>query len=204
MGRTRKRGRYKKWTQEEIEKLERYCEKFSLEETAKKLNRTASSVRSKRNNLCIPKFLDQTDKLTGAEIGNLVGMDKNNIYKTWVEKGFNMQAIGRNKMATEEQLVEFMQEHPELWKASRCDYYFFCRYKWFQDRLQRERKGLEEYNHYKNLKPWTTNEISRVRMLKRRGLTHKEIAAEVGRTKQAIDHLSRKFKEEKERMKSLA
>ena len=98
-----------------------------------------------------------------ADIASLVGIDKNNIYKTWVKKGFRLQTIGRNKVASEEILVKFMQEHPELWKASKCDYYFFCRHKWFKDRLQREKAGIEKYDHYKDLRRWSDVEISRVK-----------------------------------------
>lgn len=197
MGKIRKYGSHRRWTKEEEEKLEIYCGKYSTGEIARKLKRSESSVRCKRMRMEVPNFFEQTDKLTGAEIGRLVGMDKSNIYRTWVEKGLKVQMVGRNKMVSEEQLVEFMKEHQELWKASKCDYYYFCRYKWFKDRLQRERNGLESYDNYKNFKHWTTKDISRVRMLKQRGLTHREIADEVGRSKQAIDHLSRKFNEEK-------
>lgn len=197
MGEIRKYSSHKKWTKEELEKLESWCEKYSTGEIARKLKRTASSVRCKRMRMYIPNFMEQTDKLTGAEIGRLVGIDKSNIYRTWVKKGLKVQMVGRNKMVSEEQLTKFMKEHPELWKASKCDYYFFCRYKWFKDRLQGEREGLEECDYYKDFRHWTTKDISRVKMLKMRGLTHREIADEVGRSKQAIDHLSRKFNEEK-------
>lgn len=197
MGEVRKYGRHKKWTDEEMENLERWCEKYSTGEIARRLKRSVSSVRCKRIRMYIPNFMEQTDMLTGAEIGRLVGMDKSNIYKTWEPKGLKVQIVGRNKMVSEEHLTKFMKEHPELWKASKCDYYYFCRYKWFKDRLQRERDGLEDYDFYKDFKHWTTKDISRVRMLKKRGLTHREIAEEVGRSKQAIDHLSRKFNEEK-------
>ena len=197
MGKIRKYGVHKKWTKEEMEKLEYYCEKYSTEEIARRMKRSVSAVRCKRMRMGVPNFLEQTDKLTGAEISRLVGVDKSCIYRTWIEKGFKMEKVGRNKIASEKQLVKFMQEHPELWKASKCDYYYFCRHDFFKDRLQRERAGIEKYDRYKDFKYYTTNEISRVKMLKRRGLSHREIAKEVGRTKQAIDHLSRRFNEEK-------
>ena len=87
-------------------------------------------------------------------------------------------------------MLDFMQEHPELWKASDCDYYFFCRYKWFTDRLESEKAGTDNISHYRNRKAWTELDISRFKMLKSRGLTHNEIAAELGRTRRAIDHMN--------------
>lgn len=201
MGEIRKYRSHKRWTKEEEELLIKLSETKTESGIAKALNRSAASVKCKRCRMGILPVMEQTDKLTGAEIGRLVGMDKSNIYKTWEEKGLKMQTLGRYKMVSEKQLVKFMKEHPELWKASKCDYYYFGRYKWFKDRLQRERDGLEKYDKYKNYKQWTTKEISRVKMLMQRGLTHKEIAEQVGRSKQAIDHLSMKLATRQEREK---
>ena len=197
MGEVRKYSRRKRWTKEEEELLRKLSETKTGSGIAKALNRSISSVKCKRWKIGILPVMEQTEKIMGSEIADLVGMNKTNIYTTWVNKGFKLQTIGRNKVATEENLIKFMKEHPELWKASKCDYYFFCKYPWFKERLDREKAGIEPYNHYKDLKRWTEKEISRVRMLKRRGLTHKEIAEEVGRSKIAIDHLNKKLKMDK-------
>ena len=194
MCRIRKKCPHRRWAKEEEKFLLKYSETKTDGQIAKALKRSTSSVRTKRWRMNIMPVLEQTDKIKGAEIANLVGMDKSNIYTTWVKKGFKMQTIGRNKVASEDELVKFMQSHPELWKASKCDYYFFCRYKWFKERLEREKKGMEKYDRYKDFKHWTKKEISRVKMLKMRGLTHKQIAMEIGRSKNAVDHLSIKIK----------
>lgn len=197
MGEVRKYGKHTKWTKEEEELLRKLSETKTCSGIAKILNRSTSSVRSKRWNMNILPVMEQTDKIMGSQIAELVGVEKSSIYKTWVKKGFKMQTIGKNKVASEEMLVKFMKEHPQLWKASKCDYYFFCRYKWFKDRLEREKAGLEQYDRYKDFRRWTDKEISRVRMFKQKGLSHEEIAKKVGRSKQAIDHLSGKLKKEK-------
>lgn len=201
MGEVRKYAKHKPWTNEEEELLRKLSKTKTESGLAKALNRSVASVKCKRIRMGIPHCMEQTDKIMGVQIAELVGIDKSNIYRTWVDKGFKMQTIGRNKVASEAQLIKFMQEHPELWKASKCDYYFFCRYKWFKERLEREKAGLEKYDYYKDFRFWTAKEISRVKMLKRRGFTHQQIADELGRSKQAINHLSRKLKKEKSESK---
>ena len=190
MGEIRRKGKHRRWTKEEEEMLIKYSEKMTQSGLAKKLNRPTNSVRAKRNRMGLSGFADQSEKMNGKMIAELVGTNKTSIYKTWERKGFKLERVGQYKVADEFELIRFMQEHPELWKASKCDYYFFCQYKWFTDRLEREKAGLEKYDYYKDLKRWTDKEISRAKMLKRRGLTHREIGEELGRTKQAIDHAS--------------
>ena len=192
MGETRKYAKHKRWTKEEEEKLIQYSERMTESGLAKLLKRPITSVRAKRVRMGLPCFADQTDKLNCTIIAELVGLDRTNIHRVWINKGLKMERVGQYKVVGEKELLRFMKEHPELWKASKCDYYFFCQHKWFTDRLQRERAGEEEYDYHKDIKYWTATEISRAKMLKRRGLTHREIGEALGRSKQAIDHMSRK------------
>ena len=190
MGSVRKHVKHKAWTEEEIEKLKTLSGKATKSEIARRMKRTVGSVTSKRLRLGIQCFEEQTDLMNCTEVAHLVGMHSSTIYKTWVGKGLKVKKISYFLMTDEKELVRFMQEHPQLWKASKCDYYFFCRYEWFLERLRKERSGEDKGNRYSNARRWTEHEISRAKMLKRRGLTHKEIGAELGRTKQALDHLS--------------
>ena len=140
-------------------------------------------------------FVEQREVIFGSEIAELVGEESASIYKTWVLKGLNLKKVGPYRAISEQQLIDFMVEHPEMWKASKCDYYFFSRYKWFVDRLKNEKSGNEKYNHYKNIRKWTDRDISRFKMMKRRGMSHIEIAKELGRTQRSIDHISKRIKD---------
>ena len=188
MGEVRKYSRNKPWTKEEEEHLKNLCGTRTDGEIAKIMHRTKSSVKSKRLALGIPAFLELTDKLLLIQIAELVGIEQSIIGKTWFKKGLPYKKHGVYKMVSEEQLLKFMKEHPELWKASECDYYFFCRYQWFREKLESEKKGIDKGNHYRNRRNWTAREVSRMKMLLKRGLTHIEVAEELGRTLQAVDH----------------
>ena len=137
--------------------------------------------------------MENTDKLNTVQIAEVTGSCQSSISGTWQNKGLRLQKVGQYRVITEENLINFMQEHPELWTASRCDYHYFSKYKWFRERLERERNGLEMSEHENKLKKWTARDVSRVKMLKKRGFTNKEIAKELGRTKCAIDHMSQKI-----------
>lgn len=190
----KKKQKKKYWTQEEEQRLIKLCEKNSQTEVARRLKRSVASVKAKRINMNIDCFQNQTDKLTVTEISEMVGVQKNSITRTWIKYGFSIKKEGPFSVVSELELTEFMQQHPELWKASECDYYSFQRFDWFIDRLEREKTGKEEISHYRNRRYWTDLDISRFKMLKSRGLTHNEIAAELGRTRQSIDHINMRLK----------
>lgn len=201
MGAVRKYGRHRAWTQEEIEKLRELSEEKTKSGIAKELGRSCQSVNSKRIELGIASFTAQTDKLNMRQIAELVGVDGRTIGKVWVKHGLRFRKVGCYKVISESRLLSFMKEHPELWKASKCDYHFFCRHKWFRERLENEKSGIDQGTHYQNMRFWTGAEISHMQMLKRRGLTHEEIAKELGRTKRAVDHMNIRINREREEVK---
>ena len=190
MGEIRKYGEHRRWTKEEEKRLCQLCEEKTKSGIAKELGRSRQSVNSKRIELGIASFTDQTDKLSMKQIAELVGVDNSTIGKVWVKHGLRCRKVGMYKVISEESLFTFMKAHPELWKASKCDYHFFCRHKWFMERLKNEKSGIDNGTHSQNMRFWTGTEISRMKMLKRRGLTHGEIAKELGRTKRAVDHMN--------------
>ena len=190
MGEIRKYGEHRRWTKEEEKRLCQLCEEKTKSGIAKELGRSRQSVNSKRIELGIASFTDQTDKLSMKQIAELVGVDNSTIGKVWTNHGLRFRKVGQYKVISEDRLLSFMQEHPEFWKASKCDYHFFCRHKWFMERLENEKSGIDNGTHYQNMRFWTGTEISRMKMLKRRGLTHGEIAKELGRTKSAVDHMN--------------
>ena len=198
MGEIRKYGEHRRWTKEEEKRLCQLCEEKTKSGIAKELGRSRQSVNSKRIELGIASFTEQTDKLSMKQIAELVGVDSSTIGKVWTNHGLRFRKVGQYKVISEDRLLSFMQEHPEFWKASKCDYHFFCRHKWFMERLKNEKSGIDNGTHYQNMRFWTVAEISRMKMLKRRGLTHKEIANELGRTKKAVDHMNMRLNRLKE------
>lgn len=186
----KRKSKKKKWTPEEERKLIRLSETKTQSDIAKILKRSVSSVKYKRISMGIDCFANQTDLLNITQISELTGIQKGSISKTWRKYGLKLKKEGCFSVISEDELIDFMKSHPELWKASDCDYYFFYRFDWFIERLEKEKSGIDELSHYRNRKSWTELDISRFNMLKSRGLTHNQIATELGRTKNAVDHMN--------------
>ena len=180
----------RKWTEQEEEEFLKLSEKYSQTKIARKLNRSVASVKGKRIRMNIDCFSEQTDKLNITQISEITGIQKGSISKTWRKYGLKLKKEGCFSVISENELIDFMKSHTELWKASDCDYYFFYRFDWFIERLEKEKSGIDELSHYRNRKSWTELDISRFNMLKSRGLTHNQIATELGRTKNAVDHMN--------------
>ena len=196
MGEIRKYGKHKYWTDEEIEILQRMVKNKTKSQIADVLGRTTQSVGGKIQRMGIESFNITTDLLKGTDVGRLVGQHEKSIYNRWYKAGLPLKHVAKYRMVTEKQLVKFMQEHPGMWRASQCDEYFFGKYKWFNDRLKAERIGKDEIHPYRNRRLWKPAELSRAKMLHKRGLHYTEIAKEMGRSNMAVYHVVRKFKEE--------
>ena len=161
------------------------------------MGRTRKSIDSKRHRLGISDCINSTDNIVAKQIGKLVGQHEKSIYNRWKKNGLPLKPFGtRYYVINEKELVKFMQEHHELWRASQCDYYFFCKYDWFLERLKKERDGTDTINYCRNRRPWTTYELSRAKMLWKKGLHYTEIAIKLGRTDMAAYHVVRKFRSE--------
>lgn len=180
----------RKWTEQEEEQFLKLSEKYSQTKIARKLNRSVASVKGKRIRMNIDCFSEQTDKLNITQISEITGIQKGSISKTWRKYGLKLKKEGCFSVISEDELIDFMKSHTELWKASDCDYYFFYRFDWFMEKLEKEKSGIDELSHYRNRKSWTELDISRFKMMKSRGLTHNQIATELGRTKNAVDHMN--------------
>ena len=197
MGKVRGYGKHTYWTEEEVETLRRLSRKKSCQEIAEIMGRSKASVNCKRNRMQMSNYLYETDKITARQLSFLVGQHNKSIHNRWKKAGLPLQSYGKNlKVITEKELVAFMQEHNELWRASQCDYDFFCKYDWFLERLKREREGTDTIDRYRDRRVWTDYELSKVKMLWKRGLSYTEIAKKVGRTRMAVYHKIRIFEDE--------
>ena len=109
---------------------------------AAKYNLTDLQVRKIRYLNNYGTMLEQSERLTLAEIGRLVGKNKSTISKIWVRKlGLKARQYGKRYiMVTQEELFRFMQENPKRWKASECESWFFEGQPWFDERREQERR----------------------------------------------------------------
>lgn len=190
IGATRKYGKHKKWTEEEIEKLKQLREKYTKADIAKKLGRTPSSISNKVRELGLGGLMDNTEKWSFEMIAEAVGVNRSTIRTTWVKHGLKFQRRQNYCLVEEREFLRFMKENPDRWSALKCDYYMFYRHEWFMQKYEREKKDNLNIITKDRSDRWSDYEIQQFKSMKRRGFTHKQIACELGRTKLAVDHIS--------------
>lgn len=179
-------GIRRQWTQEETEKLIQLSENYTKSDIAKRLHRTPSSVNGKIQALQLGGLIDRTAKWNFKQIADAVGVDPGCVGKTWVKYGLKYVKRGYYCLVDETELHRFMREHPELWNATKCDYYLFYQFSWFMDKLEQDKKVPVEHRGYF----WTDYQKQQFASLKRKGYTHKQIADAIGKSKKAVDHYS--------------
>ena len=175
----------KRWTEEEIETLKRLSAKYTKSDIAKKMGRTESSITNKRQELGIDCMMNLTELWNFSQIARAVGKSNGIVNTVWVKHGFKYTKRGYFCLAEEKEVLRFMQEHPELWDATKCDYYLFYQYPWFINKLEEDRKKSYKNKHYL----WTDYEKAQLRSLKRRGYRNKEIAERLGKTLSSVKHM---------------
>lgn len=122
------------WSDDDLEYLEDAMGKVSVSQISRKLKRTESAVRTKAVKSGIGCFTDNTEYLSMAEVIRLLGKKSKSVYRYAENKKLKTIKKDKRRMTTEENLIKFMQEYPELWDATKCDKYYFGMYDWFQQK----------------------------------------------------------------------
>ena len=182
----------KRWTEEEEKKLIRLSNKYTQSDIAKKMNRSVRSIHEKLLSLNINGMLtDRCDDWTFTQITEMLGLGPRVVNTTFVKHGLKFQKRGRYCFVKEEDLIHFMKNNPNLWDATKVEYYIFSEYNWFLKKLEEDKKKSKSISKEYH---WTDYEKQRFSILKRRGFTHEQIAKELGRSKKAVDAYSMSHK----------
>lgn len=128
------------WTKEETAYLENTFGRIDYDDVAKKLGRSPKSIRTKVHRERLGLFREQSDFITVSEASRIMGCDPSNI-RYWAKKKL-IKKIKRGiyTMIKIDELYRFMQEYPEKWSFSKCDYELLELEPWFRKMLQEERE----------------------------------------------------------------
>lgn len=127
-------GRY--WTKNEEQYILDNYGRMSARAISKKLGKSYQSTLNKINHMNIGNFLENTSHLHLSDVSYLVSRDKETIKRSWFTHGLNYKKVGRYTMIREKDLIKFMSKNHRYWDATECDYYFFSRFDWFQNKLK--------------------------------------------------------------------
>lgn len=147
------------WSQEELIRLEELTEKYPLATVARILNRSENAVFLKRQRTGIGGFMANTDMLTRNTLSRILGVENRTI-QYWERKGLKSVRKKPYVMYRQQDIIRYMEEHPEDWNAARVtDDTLFMQYPWFKE------KRKNDISHKYN---WTQAEVSRMKMLRQK------------------------------------
>jgi hypothetical protein len=92
--------------------------------------------------LGIGTFLDNNENLCLAEVCRLVNRDKETIKKIWFKNGLKWHKKGKYTMIRPDDLISFMETHPQYWNGTQVESYYFERFHWFQEKRKKDRMEL--------------------------------------------------------------
>lgn len=134
----------RRWTPEKEAWLEEKYGVFTAQGCAKHLKVSVNAVRSKAQYIGIGQFKENSDLLTCTDVAEMLGVSRSTVIR-WAQKGW-ISSTKKNRyvMINEKDLIKFMKENPDRWKALKCDKYMFQRHQFFVDRLKEERQEMIE------------------------------------------------------------
>lgn len=187
----------KRWTPEEDAFLKEKIGKLSIKRMAQKLNRTPIAVRARIYNLGLGRTAEASGLLTVSRLAKSLNVDKS-IVDRWV----NSKGLKTIKRVTSLKQRVNLIDPVEFWKwaEQNKDLIDFSRIEpnaippepeWVKDARKAKPK--------RSLKPWTTNEVAKMKQLRRMGKTYQEIAEILGRTKVSVELKYRRLMKEEKR-----
>jgi DNA-binding CsgD family transcriptional regulator len=184
-----KRNDSRPWTEEEVEYLEKYFEKYSSNTMAFKLKRSINSVRRKAQSIGLNAYV--CEDLHVKTLANCFSCDSR-VVNRWLEHGLPYKSITKGKKTFK--LISIKK----FWKWAETNQEMIPWQKYERLSILPEPKWLNETikncENKNNRKPITPYEIHQVIRMKKLGKSNEEIAKELGRTVESVKHIWRNNK----------
>lgn len=132
------------WTEEETEYLIEKYGIMSNKKIAKKLGKTVSAIYNKAHGLNLGNKREQSERINQKEVRKLLGFGNDYKIKKWISEGLKTYKLGMYVMIDPDDLTNWMKTHQDEWSAMACEKYYFDNYKWFHDKLLKEREEAHQ------------------------------------------------------------
>ena len=111
--------------------------KMAYEDIDRKLGRPLGATRRYcYHNGMLKHELD--DCLSLSEASRLTGLDKSTINRTWAKYGLKITKSGKYSFIKLDHFLDFMENHPERYDATKCERWYFQNYKWFEEKRKED------------------------------------------------------------------
>lgn len=164
------------WTTAEEEFLCENIGSMTLEQIAKRLNRTKASVKCKADHLHKSRR-KCSETLSMNEVMNLLGItNSRKITEDWCQRGFKLKKVGFIYAIDTEELLKFLKKNQDLWNAAMVnDDSIFYNQKWYLEKRENDQNK-------KRKQAWNISERNKLRHLLNKNMTYQEISIKLNRT----------------------
>lgn len=170
----------RRWTNDEIQKLEDMSGTYTVATIARRLGRSFDAVNLKMNLLGILGFEKSTDLLVMNQLCTMLGVDSRTVKGKWAGKGLKILKKGNYVAVRQEDLIQYLKQHPEDWNAANIpDDTLIMGYAWYKEK---KRQDIPT-SYY-----WKASEKSRLQLLRKQGYSIREIAEKMGRSESSIKY----------------
>ena len=175
------------WTQEEIEYIEKWYEKRTVDFLAKKFNRTRYSIKRKAQNLGLNAYV--CHELYVRTVASCFNCDSR-VINRWIDKyDLPCKLIQRGnatcKLIEAEKFWKWAENNKDIIPWQKYESYSILpEPDWLKETIRNNKTKNDR-------KPITTIEKTRVINMRKKGKTFKEIAVELNRTVDSVKHIWR-------------
>lgn len=180
--------KYKTWTTEEIEYLQKEYGRTNLDKISKKLGRTLSSVAGKAHRLKLGPSYEAQGEITAAELARSLGREKSTILR-WI---YNKELPSTHRKAKEKKKYQMIKIQ-DFWKWAEKNKNLMKWDLYERGSLPPEPKWIDEEikNYAKNIikkqkVKWSKSDESYLKFYYKQGKSISEIAKLLDRSEDAI------------------
>lgn len=170
----------KNWTNEEVNKLSYMWGYFSIDEIAKKLNRTPTAITVKYKRLKLGSPYKRKNRFTARQVSDFLGVDIHTVTDYWIAKcGLRVNKKPYRKKSYHlidyDDLMEWLEKNQGKWDSRKLKKFaLYLEPKWLGnkrilDEYEPKRKN-QKWTHREDLKLWflfykkykTLNQIAQI------------------------------------------
>lgn len=183
----------RKWSLEELDYLKRSWGKISVESIAKHVHRDVSAVCQQAHKMRIGPLYNNSENISLADFCRATGISRDRVMGTLAPKhDFPLlsKKYGKQKyyyFVDYNNILKWMKKHQRLYDASMIqDGFFVPEPEWLKNKRRRDRFDKSDITQDAIRRPWTSQEISHAKLLRRQGYSVKQIADKIGRNIPAV------------------
>lgn len=180
------------WEKNDKEFLKRHWGVVPLWYLSNKLHRTGSAIIEMAHKMRLEPIYYKSEDIALMDFVRASGISRERILNTLAPK-YGFPLIKRKNGAKQsyyyidfEKILDWMEQHQDLYDASRIEEDFFVEPQWLKEKRRKDAKDNSYLPWNVRRRLWTDQDIANLKQLAKYGYTPKQIAEKMGRSHQAV------------------